>query len=173
MNHPGAQDSNQFAPLLAAIRYGAVGLAAVTVVSLVVWGLVAGVPGVWGALVGAAVGGAFILATIIIMYATRNVAPTTTGAILLGSWLLKIIIAIAVMVVVRRMDFYDKPALVVTIIAVLVVMLAAESTAIARTNATYVTPEPSVGDADEGASATAARDGDGTEEEGSGGPAKR
>lgn len=148
MNHPradrtGADHQDQFAPLVAAIRFGAAGLAVVTVLSLVVWGLIAGAPGVWGALVGAAVGGAFILATVVIMYATRNVAPTTTGAILLGSWLLKIIIAIAVMVVVRRMDFYDTPALVVTIIAVLVVMLAAEATAIARTNAPYVTPAPS------------------------------
>ncbi|WP_199257131.1 hypothetical protein [Tomitella fengzijianii] len=171
MNHPGAQQPNQFAPLLAAIRYGAAGLAAVSVVSLIVWGLVAGGPGVWGALVGAAVGGAFILATILIMYATRNVAPTTTGAILLGSWLLKIIIAIAVMVVVRQMDFYDKPALVVTIIAVLVVMLAAESTAIARTNSTYVTPEPSSDGDGEGAGAGADRDA--AEEEGTGGSATR
>src|SRR5699024_6945339 len=115
VSHPradqtGADDQGQFAPLAAAIRFGAVGLAVVTVVSLVVWGLIAGGPGVWGALVGAAVGGAFILATVVTMYATRNVAPTTTGAILLGSWLLKIIIAIAVMVVVRRMDFYDTAA---------------------------------------------------------------
>lgn len=170
VSHPradqtGADDQGQFAPLAAAIRFGAVGLAVVTVVSLVVWGLIAGGPGVWGALVGAAVGGAFILATVVTMYATRNVAPTTTGAILLGSWLLKIIIAIAVMVVVRRMDFYDTAALVVTIIAVLVVMLAAEATAIGRTNTPYVTPEASPGAADgradSGSPDGASGDGDG------------
>ena len=173
MSHPradetGADDQGQFAPLVAAIRFGTVGLAVVTVVSLVVWGLIAGGPGVWGALVGAAVGGAFILATVITMYATRNVAPTTTGAILLGSWLLKIIIAIAVMVVVRRMDFYDTAALVVTIIAVLVVMLAAESTAIGRTNTPYVTPEASPGPAD-GRADSGSPDGESGDGDGDGG----
>ncbi len=150
MSEARPDQSHQFAPLVAAIRFGAAGLAVVTVLSLVIWGLVAGAEGVWGALIGAAVGGAFILATVLIMYGTRNVAPTTTGAILLGSWLLKIIIAIGVMVVVRGMDFYHRGALVVTIIAVLVVMLGAETTAIARTRTPYVDPESSAG-GDDGA----------------------
>lgn len=144
--HDSPEQPNQFAPLLAAIRFGTAGLAAVSIVSVIVWSLVSGMDGLWGALIGAAVGGAFILATVLIMYGTRNVAPTTTGAILLGSWLLKIIIAIVVMVVLRGMDFYDRAALVVTIIAALVVMLGAETIAIARTRTPYVTPDSAVTD---------------------------
>lgn len=140
MSQSNPEDTGRFAPLIAAIRYGAAGLVAVTVVSVIAWTLAAGTHGLWGALVGAAVGGAFILATVITMYATRNVAPTTTGAILLGSWLLKIIVAIVVMIIVGGMHFYDRRALVVTIIAALVVMLAAEATAIARTQTPYVDP---------------------------------
>lgn len=130
----------QFAPLVAAIRYGALGLVAVTVVSLIAWTAVAGTSGLWGALVGAGVGGAFILTTVVTMYATRHVSPTTTGAILLGGWLLKIVVAIIVMAVLGGMDFYDRAALAVTIVAALVVMLAAEATAIARTRTPYVAP---------------------------------
>lgn len=143
MSQANSEHPGQFAPLVAAIRYGAAGLVAVTVVSVIAWTLAAGSHGLWGALVGAAVGGAFILATVGTMYVTRNVAPTTTGAILLGSWLLKIIVAIVVMVIVGGMHFYDRGALAVTIIAALVVMLAAEATAIARTPTPYVHPSES------------------------------
>lgn len=138
------QDSiPQHAPFVAAIRYGGTGLVAVAVIASIVSYLMAGSQGLWGALIGAALGGAFILATVLTMYLMRNSSPTTTGAVLLGSWLVKLIIAIAVMVILRDMDFYNKYALVFTVVAALFVCLTAETMAIMKTNIPYVSPEPS------------------------------
>ena len=50
--------------LRAGLRYGSIGLVLLTVLGLAVWVPVAGKPGLWGVLVGAAVGGGFILVTI-------------------------------------------------------------------------------------------------------------
>lgn len=131
----------QHAPLVAALRYGAAGLVLVAVLSAIVSTIAAGTPGLWGALIGAGLGGAFILATALTMYFMREAAPTTLAAVMLGTWLLKLIIAIAVMAVLRDMDFYDKYALVFTVIAALVVLLGAETMGILRTNVPYVVPE--------------------------------
>ncbi len=136
------QDSiPQHAPFVAALRYGGTGLVVVAVVSSVISFLAAGSRGLWGALIGAAVGGAFIIATVLVMYLMRNAAPTTTGGVLMGSWLLKLLVAIGVLAVLRGMDFYDNKALVLTVVATLIVMLTVETMAIVRTKVPYVEPE--------------------------------
>lgn len=142
------KNREQSAPLLAAIRWGVGGLVLVVVVSVALSTSLAGVPGLWGALIGAAVGGGFVLATVVTLYASRNMDPTTTGAVLLGSWLVKLVIALVVMMALRRMDFYDKGALVGTIIAALVVLLTAETMAVQRTKVPYTDPDPAPGPED-------------------------
>lgn len=140
-------ESAHTAGLRKAVLLGAVGLAALTAVSVLVWGLVDGLPGVWGALLGAAIGGAFVLTTAIVVIATARTAPTTTAAVLLGTWLLKLVIAIGVVAALRPLDFYAATAFAVTIIAAMVVVLAAETWAILKTRAPYVEPELAEGDA--------------------------
>ena len=108
--------------------------------SVLVWGLIEGLPGVWGALLGAAIGGAFVLTTAIVVIATARSAPTTAAAVLLGTWLLKIVIAIGVVAALSPLDFYAHTAFAVTIIAAMVVVLAAETWAILKTRAPYVEP---------------------------------
>lgn len=134
-------DSAHTAGLRKAVLLGAVGLAALTVVSVLVWGLVDGLPGVWGALLGAAIGGAFVLTTAVVVIATARTAPTTTAAVLLGTWLLKLVIVIGVVAALRPHDFYAPTAFAVTIIAAMVVVLAAETWAILKNRAPYVEPE--------------------------------
>lgn len=141
------KNQEQSAPLLAAIRWGVGGLILVVVVAVALSTALAGTPGLWGALIGAAVGGGFVLATVVTLYLSRNLDPTTTGAVLLGSWLVKLVIALVVMMALRRMDFYDKGALVGTIIAALVVLLAAETIAVQRTKVPYTEPAPTDEDA--------------------------
>lgn len=131
----------QHAPFVAALRYGGAGLIAVAVISSIISYLAAGSKGLWGALLGAAVGGAFIIATVLVMYLMRNAPPTTTGGVLMGSWLVKLLVAIGVMAVLRGMDFYNDKALVLTIVATMIVMLTVETMAIVRTRVPYVEPE--------------------------------
>ena len=54
-----------------------------------------------GRVVGAAVGGGFILVTIIVVLATAHLEPTTSLYIIMGSWFLKMVAVIVVMGIVR------------------------------------------------------------------------
>lgn len=131
------------AGLRTAVRLGGLALVALAVISAVVWYLVDDTPGLWGALMGAALGGAFVLITAVVVIATAGTAPQTTAAILLGTWLLKLVVAIGVVAVIDRFDFYSRPAFAVTIIVALVVVLAAETWGILKTKTPYVEPAES------------------------------
>lgn len=133
------------APLRAAVRWGALGLLGLAVVGALVSWLVAGVPGLWGALIGVAVGGGFILCTALAVLFTEKLPPATSGLILLGSWLLKMILAILVLGLLKGMDFYSKPALAIVMVLALVIVLGAETAGLLRVKVPYVDstdPEP-------------------------------
>lgn len=125
----------------AAVRYGVLGLVVLTVVSAVISVLVAGMPGLWGALIGAAVGGGFILFTALGVLLTSRLPAMTAGAVLLGTWLLKLILAIVVMALLKPLDFYSKGALVLTIVFALVIVLGAETYGVVSQRALYVVPD--------------------------------
>ncbi|WP_408015902.1 hypothetical protein [Rhodococcus chondri] len=131
------------APMRAAVRYGILGLLALTVVASVIGVLVAGTPGLWGALLGAAVGGGFILFTALGVLLTAKLPAMTAGAVLLGTWLLKLILAIVVMVLLKPLDFYSKGALVLTIVFALIIVLGSETYGVLSQRALYVEPENS------------------------------
>ncbi|WP_295649492.1 hypothetical protein [uncultured Dietzia sp.] len=138
---PGPQNAG----LRTAVRLGGLALVVLTVISVIAWTLVDGVPGLWGAVMGAGIGGAFVLTTAVVVMATARTAPQTTAAILLGTWLLKLVVAIGVVAVIERFDFYSRPAFAVTIIAALVVVLAAETWGILKTRTPYIEPaDPTV-----------------------------
>ncbi|MFE9234644.1 hypothetical protein [Cellulosimicrobium funkei] len=91
-----------------ALRDVLVLLGALTVLGVAVGALVAGLPGVWGALLGVGVALIFSATTVWTMLRTVDSSPTTTAAIVMASWLGKMVVLIAVLVVLRGMDFYDR-----------------------------------------------------------------
>ena len=133
-------ESPHTAGLRRAVRLGALALAVLAVISAAGWSFVDGTPGLWGALLGAAVGGAFVLTTAVVVVATAHAAPQTTAAVLLGTWLLKLLAAMGIVALLDRFDFYSRPAFAVTIVAALVVVLAGETWAVLKTRAPYVEP---------------------------------
>nr|WP_244993338.1 hypothetical protein [Rhodococcus qingshengii] len=126
-----------------AVKWGVMGLIALAVVGALLGGLFAGKEGVYGALLGAAVGGGFILFTALGVLLTAKLPALTAGAVLLGTWLLKMILAMVVLFVLSDMDFYNKTALVLVIIMSLVVVLGAETYGVLGTKTPYVDPTPS------------------------------
>ncbi|TQF65697.1 hypothetical protein FK531_19850 [Rhodococcus spelaei] len=140
---------DQSAPLRAAVRYGVVGLIALAVVGSAIAAAVAGLSGLWGALIGVAVGGGFILCTALAVLFTEKLPPATSGAVLLGSWLLKMILAVLVLGILKGMDFYSKGALVIVMVLALVIVLGAETYGLLRVKVPYVQPAPSEGPADD------------------------
>jgi hypothetical protein len=138
INEADGDFSDHRRPLLNAARSGAVGLLVITVVSLALWGNFRGLEGLWGVLLGAAIGGGFVLATVAVVLLTSNTSPQTTMVVTLGSWLVKIVVVLGILLVLREMDFFDHTAMGVTVIAALVVALGAETVGIIRTNVTNV-----------------------------------
>lgn len=61
------------------------------------------------------------------MLFTAKLPALTAGAVLLGTWLLKMILAITVLAILKPLDFYDKTALVLVMVLSLVIVLGAET----------------------------------------------
>lgn len=125
-------------PLLRALKYGWLGLLAATLVSLAIWGAFRDLPGIWGVLLGASIGGGFMLLTVLSVLATSNTTAATTGAVVLGGWLFKIVLLLFFLYPLRDQNFYDRLALVVTVGVALVVVLASEVWGVITTKVTYV-----------------------------------
>lgn len=125
-------------PLLRAVKFGSVGLIIITVISLAAWGAMRDLPGIWGVLLGAAIGGGFVLLTALSVLLTSNTTASTTGAVVLGSWLLKVVVLLVVLFVLRDMEFYDRGALFVTVVLALVVVLGTEVWGVITSKVTYV-----------------------------------
>ena len=125
-------------PLQRALKFGSIALIVFTLISLAIWGATRGVPGVWGDVIGAAGVGGLVLLTARSVLFTANSNVTTTGAVVLGGWLLKIVILIIVLAVIKDMTFYDNTALFVTVVIALVVVLLTEVWGVVTSRVTYV-----------------------------------
>lgn len=125
-------------PLARALKAGGWALVAMTVVSLAVWGSIRDLPGIWGVLIGAVIGGGFVLSTAVSVLLTSDSSPSTTMAVVLGSWLVKLIVLIFLLMWLQSLDFYDTAAFGVTVILALIVVLATEVWGVVTTNVTYV-----------------------------------
>lgn len=109
--------------------------------SLALWGWVADLAGVWGVLLGAAIGGGFMLLTVLSVLVTSDTSPTTTGAVVLGGWLVKVIVLIIVLYLIQDLGFYHKWALLVTTVLALLAVLTCEVWGVITAKVTYVQPE--------------------------------
>lgn len=125
-------------PLVRAVRLGWWALVAITIISLAAWGGAKGLPGIYGVLLGAAIGGGFVLLTALSVLLTARSTPSTTMAVVLGGWLLKVVVLIAVLLLIRGMNFYDTAALFVTVVLALVVTLGTEVWGVVTSQVTYV-----------------------------------
>lgn len=125
-------------PLVWTLKVGAWALVAITVVSLLAWGATRDLPGVWGALMGAAIGGGFVLATVITVLATSNMSPIATMAVVLGGWVIKMAVTVWLLSWLRPLEFYDPTAFGVSAIAALVVALGVETWGVLTSQTAYV-----------------------------------
>ncbi|MGW4368647.1 hypothetical protein ACWEKT_23675 [Nocardia takedensis] len=138
------------APLRAALRYGLIGLAVLVVLSVALGTALAGTPGLWGALIGAAIGGGFILTTAAVILFGAKLPPSTAGLVMLVSWVGKVLVVLIVVGVLNNFAFYDRTVLFLTVIGALLIVLGAETYGVLRQKVPYVTttagdpdPEPS------------------------------
>lgn len=102
------QYENQRRPLLRALRFGTLALLALLIISLMAWGAVSGAPGLWAVLMGVGIGGGFVLLTAISVLATSNSTPTTTMAVVLGGWLIKMVVIVLILLGLRTQRFTTR-----------------------------------------------------------------
>ncbi|MET3975776.1 hypothetical protein [Cellulosimicrobium sp. 4261] len=123
-----------------ALRDVLVLLGALTVLGVAVGALVAGLPGVWGALLGVGVALIFSATTVWTMLRTVDSSPTTTAAIVMASWLGKMVVLVAVLVVLRGMDFYDRWVFAGVLLVGVMGSAALDYRAVSRGRIPYVDP---------------------------------
>lgn len=105
---PEPRHAPERAVLRTALRDTSLFLLALAVLGVAVGALVAGVAGVWGALVGVAIAAFFCATTIWSMLRTVGASPTATGAVVMGTWVAKIVVLVVVLAFLRGADFYDR-----------------------------------------------------------------
>lgn len=104
------------AVLRTALRDGGLLVAGLAVAGSLIGLFVSGAAGVWGALIGAALAAFFSGVTVWSMAWTLGKPPTTTGAVVMGSWLGKMVVLVVVLVLLRGQDFYDRVVLFVVLL---------------------------------------------------------
>lgn len=102
--------------------------------------LVAGGAGAWGALIGVLVALVFSGTTVVSMLLTVRSAPTTTAAVVLGAWLAKMVVLIAVLVLLRDQTFYDRPVMVVVLLVGVLGSVVLDYRAVTRGRVPYTDP---------------------------------
>ena len=117
-------------------------LAVLGVLGVVVGALVAGLPGVWGALLGLGVTVVFSGTTVVSMLATAHASPATTGSIIMGAWLLKMIVVIALLAVLRDLDFYHRVVFAVVLLIGVLGSALLDYRAVRRGRVPYTNPSP-------------------------------
>ena len=130
------------APMRRVLRTG--GLAAVVAlpVAAAIGYLLGGAPGAWGALIGMGLAVGFLAVTVAVALATAGMDPGRLGAWVLGSWLVKIVLLIAVLALLRDADFYSRPALFVALLVGTAGSLLLEARVVTTTRVPYVEPGP-------------------------------
>lgn len=129
------------APLWNGLKCGVCGLGILLIVGLLVWWPYKGIPGLWGVLVGAGMGGAFILITVVAILLTSKASPSVVMGALMGSYLVKVIALIALTASIKDMDFYNKAALVTALLGAIVLVLGGELLGVMKTRQVYVDPQ--------------------------------
>ena len=97
-----------------------------------VGGLVAGLPGVWGALIGSVTAFVFFAITAVVMYFTAHSSPATMAAGVLGGFLVKIVGFMGVGIALRGRDFYAPWTLFLTLAVAAIASLIADVVIVQR-----------------------------------------
>ena len=118
--------------LRAALRYGVAGLIALVVVAAVLGSVTAGAAGLWGALIGALIGGFFILATAALVLFSARLDSGVQGMVMLGGWVGKLLVVMIVVAVLKQFEFYNPWTLFLTVVGALLIVLGAETYGLLR-----------------------------------------
>ncbi|MFC7406310.1 hypothetical protein [Georgenia alba] len=125
------------------IRRTAVLVAVLAVGGGVVGYLLAGMPGVWGALLGATIAALFMVATVVTMLLTADRPLTVVNVAVVVGLLVKLLLVFGVLVLLRGRDFYDPGVLFGVLVVAVIGSLLIEAVGVMTTRMPTVEPTPS------------------------------
>lgn len=121
-----------------AAKWGLITWLAITAVGTIAGYTVDQTSGFWGSALGSVVAGLFFAVTAIVAVKTTSLGPDKLGAVILGSWLLKIVLLMAALAWLRGQDFYSRPFFFVILLAQTMVLLVLEATLLTKAKVPYV-----------------------------------
>ena len=127
-------------PMRRVLRLGTGGFLAALPLATLIGFLIDGASGAWGALLGMAIPVAFFSVTAAVALWTARVRPEWLGAAVLGSWLIKVIVLIAVLAWLSNADFYNRAIFFVMLLIGTIGYLVVEAAIVLRTRVPYVDP---------------------------------
>ena len=104
--------------------------------------LIAGAAGVWGAVIGVLVALVFSGTTVVSMLRTTQSSATTTGAVILGAWLVKMVVLVALFAVLDDLDFFHRGVLVAVVLVGVLGSVLLDYRAVVRGRVPYTSPQP-------------------------------
>lgn len=111
---------------------------------------VAGAPGAWSGLLGAAVSLLVAGTTVATMLLTAGTDLARAGAVALAAWVVKALILIGAFIALRGSDLVDRPYFSVIVVVGVLGSLALDYRAVARGRVPYVDPRRGSGGSPEG-----------------------
>lgn len=123
-----------------ALRYTVVISAVLLVVGGGVGLLVAGLPGLWGALMGAVVALLFSGATPLSMLKTADAPIERSMLVVMAVWFGKVVVVVVLLLVLRGMDFYSRPVFGIILLLGVVTSAFLDYRAVVRARVPYAQP---------------------------------
>lgn len=136
-----------YSPILTrALRYGGILTLVIAVAGSAIGFAVAGQPGLISALIGAGITAIFMAFTAVSIMIASKVARTEESVMLffgviLGSWLLKFVVFIVLMVILREQPFIDPIIMFLSILVAVIGSLVVDVLAYVRSRVPYVDVE--------------------------------
>ena len=137
---PAPADDPTRAVFRTALRDMLLLLAVLTVLGIGLGYVLAGVPGVWGAVIGVGLALLFSGTTVVSMLLTARSTATRMAAVVMGAWLGKVIVLIAVLALIRDEDFYHRGVLAAVLFAGVIGSALLDLRAVRVGRVPYVTP---------------------------------
>jgi hypothetical protein len=129
-------------PMRRVLRTGLLASLAALPVAVLIGYLVAGASGAWGAAIGMGIAVGFFAITVGVALGTAGMDTTALGASVLGSWLIKMVLLIVVLVLLRDADFYSRPVLFISLLVGTIGTLVLEALVVTRTQVPYTEAPP-------------------------------
>ena len=132
-----SHDEALIVPMKRILRVGALAFLLVPVISAILF-FAGNADLAWGVALGGGIPWAFFGVTAVTALKTAGISAEKLGAIVLGSWLLKIIALLGVLAWMRGQDFYNRPIFFITLLIATAGLLIAEAQITLKAKVPYV-----------------------------------